>query len=226
MALHIQGSVAALVFVVLFCSAVVVSSQCDNRPGVDETLRRGATGENVVTTAANRIRNSGIFGDDHQFLRRMAKVESDNGESIGSGMGGIWRVDTKKFRKVNEYLLHENPCSHHQEDPCLQEQLEMLCIDLDVINREDYEELDAPLYSALYVMIYLVETLRRTIPDTIEAQAMLWKADLNSAGSEEHFIMIARQLQGIYSQCLDTQNKGNMKMSFSIQRWLNNNVKY
>lgn len=201
MALHIQGSVAALVFVVLFCSAVVVSSQCDNR-GVDDTLSTEATGENVVTTAANKIRNSGIFGDDHQFLRRMAKVESDDGVNIGSQMGGIWRVDNTRFRKVNEYLL-QNPCSHHQEDPCLQEQLEvMLCVDLDVIH---YEELDAPLYSALYVMIYLVETLRRTIPDTIEAQALLWKADLNSAGSEEHFIMIARQLQGIYSQCLDIQ---------------------
>ena len=204
MALHIQGSVAALVFVVLFCSAVVVSSQCDNRPGVDDTLRRGATGENVVTTAANKIRNSGIFGDDHQFLRRMAKVESENGESIGPGMGGIWRVNREGFGKVNVYLLR-NP---HQQDPSLQQQLEeMLCVDLDVIHEANYEELDAPLYSALYVMIYLVETLRRTIPDTIEAQAMLWKADLNTAGSEQHFIMIARQLQGIYSQCLDTQIK-------------------
>ena len=61
-----QGSALALVFLVLFCSATVVFSQC-NTQGVDRTLEDGADGDDVVKATADKIRDSGIFGDDHDF---------------------------------------------------------------------------------------------------------------------------------------------------------------
>ena len=192
MARRDQGSVVALVFLVLFCSVSVVSS--GNNQGVDQEL---ATGENVVTATVNRIRQSDIFGADHDFLRRMAKV-ADFGEGIVTRMGGIWRVHEDIVQAVNEYL--SLPCAETQQNPiCLQNQLEdELCVRwfMDV-EPKGYAALDVPLYSALYVMIYLTEVTNHTIPDSIEWQATeTWKI-INEDGDPQEFIDAANDLQGI-----------------------------
>ena len=187
----------ALVFLVLFCSVSVVSSQqCGNNQGVDQTLVELAAGENVVTATVNKIRQSDIFGDDHDFLRRMAKV-ADFGEGIVTRMGGIWRVHEDIVRAVNEHL----PCAETQQNPiCLQNQLEdELCVRWCMgVEPKGYAALDVPLHSALYVMIYLTEVTNHTIPDSIECQATeTWKI-INKDGDPQDFIDAANDLQGIY----------------------------
>ena len=179
-----QGSALALVFLVLFCSASVVSSQC-NTQGVDRTLEDGATGEDVVTATANKIRESGIFDEDHDFLRRMAKVESDNGREMG--LGGIWRVDSGTFKDVDESILTPTLQSQFEEHFCFSWSANVTPI--------EYRAMDVPLYSALTVMVRLNSTGENISQDT-EMQAELWRKHLNRNGDEQEFINGSRSLRG------------------------------
>ncbi|CAI8020539.1 von Willebrand factor A domain-containing protein 2 [Geodia barretti] len=188
-----QGSALALVFLVLFCSATVVFSQC-NTQSVDRTLEDGATGGDVVKATADKIRESGIFGDDHEFLRRMAKVESDNGRIMGPG--GIWRVDLETFKDVDVFILLQ------QETPTLQSQFEEhFCFSWSVeVTSREYSAMDVPLYSALTVMVYLSLT-GQIIPQNTEQQAELWTEHLNRNGDEQEFISISRSLRDADNEC-------------------------
>ena len=186
-----QGSALALVFLVLFCSATVVFSQC-NTQSVDRTLEDGADGEDVVKATADKIRESGIFGDDHDFLRRMAKVESDNRRNVG--MGGIWRVDSGTFKDMDDFILSQQETP---ETPTLQSQFEeRFCFSWSAnVTLRNYSAMDVPLYSALTVMVYLSLT-GQIIPQNTEQQAELWTEHLNRNGDEQEFISISRSLRG------------------------------
>ena len=64
------------------------------------------TGTEVVVAAVDRIRSSGIFPDDHQFLRCMARVESNDRDAMET-IGGIWNIAcsdawTKLFQNVDQ----------------------------------------------------------------------------------------------------------------------------
>ena len=181
-----QGSALALVFLVLFCSASVVSSQC-NTQGVDRTLEDGSTGEDVVKATADKIRESGIFGDDHDFLRRMAKVESDNGREMG--LGGIWRVDFGILKDMDKFILSQ------QETPTLQSQFEEhFCFSWSAnVTPIEYRAMDVPLYSALTVMVYL-SSIGQNISQNIEQQAKFWTKYLNRNGDKQEFINCSRSL--------------------------------
>jgi hypothetical protein len=190
-----QGSALALVFLVLFCSATVVSSR-GNTQGVDRTLEDGADGDDVVTATANKIRESGIFGDDHDFLRRMARVESEDGTTIVPGMGGIWRIDEDTFMRVEQDI--QTPCKNQQQNTCLQDQFqEEFCFDWSMdVRTKGYRAMDVPLYSALYVMVYLVRVQQvTTIPEDIESQANIWVDNFNLAREPQEFVDVATDLQ-------------------------------
>ena len=74
---------------------------------VDRTLEDGATGTEVVIATVERIRSSGIFPNDHQFLRRMARVKSNDGEATET-IGGIWNVArSDAWRKLQRIFRHE-----------------------------------------------------------------------------------------------------------------------
>ena len=186
-----QGSALALVFLVLFCSATVVSSQC-NTQGVDRTLEDGATDEDVVMATADKIGDSGIFGDDHDFLRRMAKVESDNGMQMG--LGGIWRIDSGTFKDVDDFIMSQQET---RETPTLQSQFEEhFCFSWSAdVTPKKHRAMDVPLYSALTVMVYL-SSAGENIPQSIEQQAKLWTKYLNRNGDKQEFISCSRSLRG------------------------------
>ena len=159
------GFATLLLAALLFCAA----SQ-----RADRTLEEGATGDDVVIATVNKISESGIFQEDHQFLRRMAYVETNFGETMTPGSGGIWNVSERVLRIVTRVMhlqLHFRPYGvliersfgfkwNETVDDCLQ-----------VCNRQ---KLDVPLYSALSVMVY-IDFLRYMIPDNITQQAQLWK---------------------------------------------------
>ena len=63
----------------------------------DDTLTPGASGHEVVESTLTRIESACIFPDDKLLMRRMAYVESSDGEeasTYGSSYyhGGIWMV--------------------------------------------------------------------------------------------------------------------------------------
>ena len=63
---------------------------------VDLTLVSGETGSSVVEAVTDKIQEACqvLFSDDRQMLRRIAYVESKDGEQAGQRKvsGGIWRV--------------------------------------------------------------------------------------------------------------------------------------
>ena len=173
----------ALVFFVFFCSASVVSSQCDNQD-VDHTLEPQAAGDAVVKATADKIVDSEIFGDDHDFLRTLAKLESENGED-GVGPGGIWRVDENRFKVVTRFM---------ESHPLESQFYDAFCFTWSDDVRE-YDAMNVPLYSALTVMVYL-RSIGQTIPEDIERQAELWTEFLNKIGDEREFISCSRSIRG------------------------------
>ena len=171
---------AALVLTRLFCGALA-TPQCDTA-GTDETLLAQASGEDVVEATADKISGSGIFGNDHDFLRRMAAVESNFGETRGPG-GGIWCVSSDVYSKADGYLKNEVDLENAIFDN--------FCFRWSDIVR--YSALDVPLYSALTVMVYLRQA-GVVIQDSIEKQAEVWTNTFNGALHE--FIARAYALQG------------------------------
>ena len=189
---------AAMLFALLY--SAIASSHCDN-PGVDKTLDEQATGSDVVTATADKIRESGLFGDDHGFLRSMAKVESDNGELLLQGTGGIWKVSREIFKDVDSYIRLD--ASNLDE-----EFEEIFCFNwIDVVYPNGfstatvplYSALDVPLYSALAVMVRLQST-GKTLTDNDDEQAEIWKnlkGPTDSGLDEDHFVRTSKSLRGI-----------------------------
>ena len=176
---------AALVFAGLFCGALA-EPQCDTA-GTDETLRTQASGEDVVEATADKIRDSGIFGNDHEFLRRMAAVESNFGETRGPG-GGIWRVSSAVYNRADGYMKNEAELENAIFDNfCFRWS--------ECIHSVGYSAMNVPLYSALTVMVYLRQ-IGEVIPTSIAQQARLWTNTFNKDGDQQEFIGRSNALRG------------------------------
>ena len=67
----------------------------------DDTLTPGASGHEVVESTLTKIESACIFPDDKLLLRRMAYVESSDGEhpeTYRDGYhGGIWQVSAVRY---------------------------------------------------------------------------------------------------------------------------------
>ena len=68
----------------------------------DKTLIPREKGESVVSTTIQKIRDSCILGNDYQFLKKVAYLESSYGHSLAgkwrnAGKAGIWNISSDKF---------------------------------------------------------------------------------------------------------------------------------
>ena len=143
---------------------------------MDLTLEEGATGDHVVIATVNKISESGIFQDDFQFLRRMAYVETNFGETATPGSGGIWNVSENVFRIVTRIIVlsQRKPYGELFESYFGFKWNETVVIDDCLVdNICNRQKLDVPLYSALSVMVY-IDVLGHIIQDSIIQQAELW----------------------------------------------------
>ena len=77
--------------------------------GQDLTRTPESSGTPVVLATVGLIRESGIFSDDRQLLRRVAWVESRDGtdsQTYRQGFhGGIWQVDLTAFQNTQNLDL-------------------------------------------------------------------------------------------------------------------------
>ena len=93
-----------------FLTAVLVtvaqSSQCptecpDDKPPCSLLLDDYACGSDVVEAVITRLKRCDIFGEDHQFLRRLAFVETRDGADENTftreESGGIWGLHQDKL---------------------------------------------------------------------------------------------------------------------------------
>ena len=158
----------------------------------DRTLEDEATGSDVVIATVNRIQSSGVFPDDYQFLRRMARVETNDGETLSQTTGGIWNIDSSPtWRKVQSFMKVSE--ERHQ----LQMQIQLALGITWNSTFPTYGDLKIPLYSALAVLVR-IQSLKETIPDDIFGQADLWQRQFNNQPTtltKDDFISNATALQ-------------------------------
>ena len=177
--------------VVLAALQLVALLHCAASVRVDRTVEERAKGTPVVFATVNKIRESGIFTDDYQFLRRMAAVETNDGETFTPGTGGIWKVSEDVFRDVHSYMLS----AQGQSTLAMTIETTFSLNWVETITKR--ENLDIPFYSALTVMIHIEMSRAEMIykiPHEIESQAMIWSDIFNEFGDPENFISIAEQL--------------------------------
>ncbi|XP_046338529.2 uncharacterized protein LOC124119903 [Haliotis rufescens] len=158
---------------------------------VDLTMSPGADGKVVVDAVIDRIRSKCIFGDDRLFLRRLAYVETSDGEDSityrGGYHGGVWQIDEDKFNLTRT-------CSNYIRDEC------------DVIESEfnidwrnaTWEDLRKPLYSGLAASLYIkYRSGSRDTPADITSQASFWTRYMRTGGNRAAFVTKARNLPGM-----------------------------
>src|SRR4051794_5021681 len=75
-------------------------------------------GKQFVIEAVNSVHGLG-FPDDHDFLRRVAAVESNYGENPSTYRtgyyGGIWQVDEVGYEATKDIKSHPNLKNWHQK---------------------------------------------------------------------------------------------------------------
>ncbi|CAG2114536.1 unnamed protein product, partial [Medioppia subpectinata] len=150
---------------------------------VDLTLQPNAVGKDVTEATVRKVNSLKIVADDHEYLLRLAYVESQFGDkpsrSFGTAnlTGGIWQVS-------NEVLLAS-------QDTVATPSLTMLIYKISAkfrINWHDVRaaDLTKPLYSALAAQLY-TKTLAEPIPDTMAKQADYWAKHYHPGGSAKVF---------------------------------------
>lgn len=157
----------------------------------DQTIQPGASGAAVVEAVSDRIVTSCIFNDDKLFTRRLAFVESHDGNDLDTFRpgyyGGIWQVDEGMFNETRSaaaisYLqtnLNKIRASFG---------IEWLTV--------KWEDLTKPLYSALAARLYLQYRSRNlSIPRSIDDQADYWVRYYRLQSSRNEFIAEANRLE-------------------------------
>lgn len=136
----------------------------------DDTLTEKATGEDVVAASIAKIHRALIFPDDHEFLKRIAYVESqfglDDATFRPDFYGGIWQLNERRYNETKSQTLD---ATHQSIGSIFQ---------IDWVSTV-WSDLLKPLYSGLATRLYLT-SLNRTIPQTIKGQAEFWNLLLNA----------------------------------------------
>ena len=133
-----------------------------------------------------------IFGDDKQFLRRVAFVESKDGTDSGTYRhgydGGIWQVDRIGFADTQNTASHPNLPTKYKKIK------DALGIDWTTAK---WSDLRVPLYSGLAARLLLLN-IPAAIPSDLAGQAAYWKDHYNKtgAGTKQKFIDDIKALEG------------------------------
>lgn len=178
-------TIAALFFCLFIWPPGVITQ------GQDLTRTPGSSGTPVVLATVALIRESGIFPDDRQFLRRLAWVESTDGtdsQTYRQGYyGGIWQVDLIAFQDTQNTASRPGLVSTFRE---IQRQFN---IDWPSVQ---WEDLHRPLYSGLAARLILLN-VAESIPlaSDVAGQASYWRRNYNTAGDEARFIADVAALQ-------------------------------
>ena len=151
---------------------------------LDLTLVEGASGPNVVRAVISKIEASNGFIPFRPeraiapFMRRMAYVETRDGNFSKSLNGGIWTVDERLFRRTQ--CLENNT------------QIDLMIMRLQENNFQNYirpsnwsnltyESLSIPLYSGVAVRILM--HLNGTLPLNAQLHATYWSNVFKSGNS-------------------------------------------
>ena len=170
--------------VVIFCVVL------ERSKGVDWTLKDNASGTDVVYAVIIKLRTCDYLKPttEHRFLRRVAHVETGDGENVENVPGGgIWAINQVTLQKIlfklatNSSLLLT--CTQFSTTECQIETLPYKCI-------------LKPLYSGLVASMY-ISFLEANIPisSDIHEQANFWLDEYPThGGSVKNFKKDVEQL--------------------------------
>lgn len=161
--------------------------------GQDLTRTPGSSGTDVVEASVALVEESGVFPTDNQFLRRLAWVESQDGQgkdTYRSGyFGGIWQVDETVL------LVTQNVADYPGLTSMLKSLQMPLGIEWSSVQKED---LLKPLYSALAARIF-TWTVSDVIPlaSDIQGQALYWQKHYRVNGAVDVFVQLVQELESM-----------------------------
>ena len=152
---------------------------CLNSREKELLFKSNQIGSDVVLAVISKLQYLQILNCDHRFLRRIALVETNDGNDDVPD-GGIWALDKEKFNIVLA------------KKKLLRSLSKKLCLDLLAMN---YDSLRRPLMSGLFASLYLYNHLNiienNMLTDNITKQANLWfmKYHSQSIGlTEDYFV--------------------------------------
>ena len=157
--------------------------------GQDLTTQPGTSGSAVVFACISRIQQSGIFTSDNEMLRRIAYVETNDGndaDTYRSGYhGGIWAVDEDLFNETQNTSFYSALSNLHQQ---IQSTFSIQWSSV------QWNDLRKPLYSALAARLYFY-TVNASIPisSSIPSQATYWVTYYNPSGSTSNFVTLVNE---------------------------------
>lgn len=151
--------------------------------GVDRTIRECDSDSDVVQAVITKIEDVGAFSSDHGILRRIAYVESRDGESSCED-GGIWRLTRENFERTKLSSLSQYHQAVKNDSANLFGRSSNDFNWLDV----NYGDLKIPVYSGVAVRLYLA-SVEDEIPlnGELSLQASYWKRYYNTEGVEVYF---------------------------------------
>ena len=158
---------------------------------VDRTVEEGAVGTDVVVATISKIESASIFPSDKRLLRRIAYVETADGEDPPSTgrYGGIWNVRREKFQRTkgDQSLIVEVNAAFEVE-------FSKLSLRGRDWNSVEWEDLNVPLLSALAARLLIHRYSNIPTSSNIEGQASFWRRHYNTAGNENKFIQDVKDL--------------------------------
>ena len=163
-------------------------------PLPEPVITEEASGSAVVLLTISEIKRSTIFSDDNDFLRRLAFVETRDGEdamTYREGFhGGIWAVQESYYDMTKDVRNH----------PRIQSKLLSVqeAFGIDWVTTE-WSDLRKPFYSGLAARLFIFLAPEKVTPAReIQEQAEFWVQYYNSEGKQSDFVQPATGLQGTY----------------------------
>ena len=172
---------------------------------VDRTVEVNAVGTDVVRASISKIEDSEIFPSDKRLLRRIAYVETTDGESPPSSgnNGDIWNVPLDDF----ELTQNDPDLADVRKEIDAKFSAEFLSTNARGWEFLTFRDLNRPLWSALAARL-LIHISDKTVDiptsSDIGGQADFWKTYYNEAGDVEKFRKDVEQLERDESELTPT----------------------
>ena len=176
------------------CLVIHTSNGCPNQRQIF-----GTSGSEVVNQILDIIECSGVFEDDHSFMRRLAYVETKDGTE-GQGTTGIWNVTVQHLEAMPYLVVLRNTELSDIND--------QICTELGVhitrvMRSPNSQDLSNPLVSGVVARFYLhyVAVINDTqIPpaENISGQATFWKSHFKmnaETATTDHFTEYVDELK-------------------------------
>ena len=180
-------------------------------------------GSEVANTVIRILECSGVFEDDHLFMRRLAYVETRDGAD-GQGRTGIWNVTKHHLKAIDYSLLSRSEIfAKLVEETCVTFGVDMRR----AVRNPDRQDLTDPLVSgavALFYLHYVTVVKGQPIPSTqdVEGQAGFWLSQFRMNDGNTAAELFKRRVAELQGKRISHAKKSNLILPVSGLCWCSN----